>query len=195
MFTESPNLRELRQGDIIKGIYCLKLIRCRDLNILGKVKEETKPIEDNHDLTPFKKDNYFQGHIHLERDYSIVISQCCDLELVQGGAMKGLAIVISPLMDISKNYMTDPKLGEEFRSNDLEHSKSNFYIPQTPPLKQDYQVDFSRLISLHKTDHSFVRAGKVLQMDDATRVRFKIKLSQFFGRPTQEEIDSRIYPV
>ncbi|MGI9106561.1 MAG: hypothetical protein ACR2G4_09965 [Pyrinomonadaceae bacterium] len=197
MFNTTPNLEELRQGDIVQGLY-YPLMKCSDLRIIGTITNPYEPHRENLTLTSVPGGNkygrnLFLANIEVFGGYSVIISQCCDLEL-HNGRLDNPAFVAAPLIDIPALIQRDKEKLLRFQENQLESFVNLFHIQQQAPLLQAYAVDFSRLVSIVNSDYQFALAGKILQMTGRNRVRFKIKLGRHFGRPTQEEISNGLYP-
>ena len=195
MFTERPNQEELRQGDIIEGVY-YPTLNCENLRLIGEPNHQTLS-DERPDLIAetIKKQGVtlFTAQVQVFRGFGIIISQCCDLAL-RSGKLEVPAFVISPLVEISYNLQNNSEKLSKFQENSLHSFVNLFYIPQQEPLPKSYMVDFNRMVSLPRTEFNFVLSKKVLQMTDEDRVKFKIKLSHQFGRATQEEIAAGLFP-
>jgi hypothetical protein len=197
MFAEAPDTTELWQGDIIQGLF-FPIIDVEQFKIIGRPSEDSHSQDSALTLSPVvsrvkDKIDHFNAQIEVVRGYSIVLSQCCDLAL-HNGKPKAPYFVVSPLLDILYPITNDPEKFALFKENTLDNFLSQFFIPQQSPLSQDYAVDFGRLVSIPKSGYSFALKNKVLQMDDKSRVRLKLKLAHHFGRPTQDEMEAGIYP-
>ncbi|HEY9708247.1 MAG TPA: hypothetical protein V6D48_08590, partial [Oculatellaceae cyanobacterium] len=188
MFTQVLNKAELRQGDIIEGLY-YPLINCGTLRILGEATNQ--PLSQNEDLSltaiSEKKEGvtFLTAQVKVLRSFVVVLSQCCDLAL-RNDKLEAPAFVIAPLFEVPYQIKTKSERLSKLQENSLENFVNLFYIPQNEPLPQDYVVDFGRLTSLPRAEFNFTLSKKVLQMTDEARVLFKLKLASHFGRPTQE---------
>jgi hypothetical protein len=196
MFMPELNRNELRQGDIIYGLYYPSM-KCETLGLVGRVASPSTPVTESLSLSAVTEKSYgiewMSAQVQVFRGFSIILSQCCDLER-RNGKLNYPAFVISPLQDIPYPIRTYPERLVDFQENSLGKYINNFYILQSPPLPQAYQVDFSMVVSVPRSEFDFALTGKVLQMTDEARVRFKLKLGQHFSRPTQDEIDTGLYP-
>jgi len=64
-----------------------------------------------------------------------------------------------------------------------------FYLEAHELLQQqDWRVHFNQIVCLPADDVPFLLGKKVLQLDDRTRAKFKIKLGTKFMRLTEEEL-------
>ena len=105
-----------------------------------------------------------------------------------------MALVVSPLQDLYFPIRKNPEYLAKLQQNSRESYMNLFYIPQTPPLPQEYLVDFSMVVSIPRSEFNFALTKKLLQMNNVSRIQFKLKLGGHFGRPTQEELDTNLYP-
>jgi len=196
MFTEEPNEKQLRQGDVIAGLY-YPLMNCKDLNIIGTAKGEEPFQSSNFQLTAVseEKNGFTQltAQVKVLRVFAVVISQCCDLEM-RSSKLTIPAFAVTPLTPVPYQINSSPEKLATLQENSLESFINLFYVLRHDPLKADHVVDFNRIISLPKAEYEFALSQKVLQMTDKARVQFKMKLSSHFGRPTQEEISANLYP-
>jgi hypothetical protein len=89
---------------------------------------------------------HFDAHVKVINRYSIILSQCCDLEL-QNGKLQAHSFVISPLSSIPHTVKTSPEKLQLFQANTYNDFVNYFYIPQQPPLPDAFAIDFGRLVS------------------------------------------------
>ena len=69
-----------------------------------------------------------------------------------------------------------------------------FYIPAHPNLDgREWVVDYNQLFPIPSTEFPAILAKKILQMEDAWRAKFKIKLAASLGRLTEEEIKANLH--
>ena len=94
-------------------------------------------------------------------------------------------------------------VGIERDANNLESLKANrnpldpvggpghinrFYIEPHELLEgREWIVDYNQVLSMPSQDFPKILKRKILQMDDDSRIRFKIKLAASFGRLSSEE--------
>ncbi len=192
MFVEVPNRQDLRQGDIVQGFYFPHLT-CSQIQILGSPPSAPTAPNGPLNLTAKAQKQFLNASIQVQRSYCIVLSQCCDL-IHENGKLKLPAFVLSPLMDVPYQIRNDNVKLTALKKNEPGKYVNLFYIPQVSPLPQDYVVDFVNAFSVLRADLKFALDGKVLQMKDEARVSFKVKLGLHFARPTQEELDQKLFP-
>jgi hypothetical protein len=197
MFIANPNLDTLRQGDIVSGLF-YPIMKCNGLQVFGTINDKDDVDFERMRFTPTRVGRkYGMDLLHATLDvfrcYSIILSQCCDLEL-HNGALAGPAFVIAPLISEPTLIHNNPQELERFRLNEYESFVNLFSITQHPPLLKPFAVDFGRIVSVVNKDYQLALSGKILQMNDESRVRLKIKLGRHFARPTEEEIENHIYP-
>ena len=105
------------------------------------------------------------------------------------------AFVIAPLFALPNDVLNDSRKLANFRENGR-HYLNSFYLETLSPLSDNHAwVDFNRMVSIPISNYKRALNGKVLQMTDSMRVRFKTKLGLHLGRPTEEEKAAGLYPV
>jgi len=193
MFISTPDTTALRQGDIINNVLFPHL-RISDLTLLGK-QIASEPISlDGFKLSgSIDNKKYVSGMIKLQVTSAIIISQCCDVQL-NNGKLEVPNFVLAPL-DLVKSYPSFKVTAdlEILKKNELGRFTNLFYLDPTPPISEQSVVNFNRTFCLQKEDYEIVLSRKVLQMTDESRVKFKLKLAHHFGRPTDDEIERKLY--
>lgn len=199
MFIETPDRSQLRQGDIIKGLFYPQ-INCEKLQLTGQpfvdlTDTTTESKQGNLLAVAEKKHGFtmFTAQVKVFCGFFVILSQCCDIARRQG-KLEIPAFAVSPLLEIPYSVRNSSEKLNELQSNRLESFINFFYVFEKQPLLQDYVVDFNQIVSLPRSEFDFALSRKVLQMTDKSRISFKLKLSSHFGRPTQEELDSKLYP-
>ncbi|BCA55331.1 hypothetical protein W02_24710 [Nitrospira sp. KM1] len=194
MFTASPDQNALRQGDIISGLY-VPFIKNRDLELIGKLTGEDSSSTETLRLTPtLVNTKYFQGIVKFLPSLTIVVSQCCDVE-GRNGKLEAPSFVIAPIepfriLRIAKDASETAK----FQQNNLTDYSNFFYIEPTDLISEPSFVNLNRVFSIHQDDYPIALKNKRLQMTDECRISFKLKVANHFGRPTEEELSSQLYP-
>lgn len=127
--------------------------------------------------------------------FAAVISQCCDIAPRRGGKIEGQhTIALARLVPLPDRVRNDPELLTNLRTNSNPAGSAAaflglFHVPAYAALNnEEWVVDYSQVFCVPAPDLSVVVKRKLLQMTDEARVRFKIKLSYFYGRLTDEEI-------
>ena len=126
--------------------------------------------------------------------FCAVVSHCCDLVLY-GGKIQGHAVLLARLHPIPADIRTNEEFFDSLKANKDPRNRENtgymdfFYLePHEKLMNQDWRVHFNQIVCLPTTDIPKLLGSKVLQLDDLTRVKFKIKLGTKFMRPTDEEL-------
>jgi hypothetical protein len=126
--------------------------------------------------------------------FAAVISQCCDIEPRRGGKIEGQhTIALARLVPIPNKVRNDAELVQSLRANANPSSSEAaflglFHIPAHAALNnEEWAIGYSQVFCVPAPDLSVVVKRKLLQMTDESRVKFKIKLSYFYGRLTDEE--------
>ena len=194
MFTPTPDLNALRQGDIISGLYC-PLIKNSDLDLIGKITGDPPPSPEHIPLKAFiENKKYVKGMIKLLPTLTIVVSQCCDVE-ARDGVLDAPAFVLAPVEPLRSLKIAQNAIEvEQLKKNAVGLYTNFFYLDQVSPISEPSFINFNKVFSIHKDDYRSALQNKVLQMTDECRVLFKIKLAHHFGRPTEEEKQNKLYP-
>ncbi len=186
MFIAAPDKSELRQGDIIAAVWFPR-IRFEDIRLLAPVDSANlDQIVAVPHLVEDRGIEWTIAQIQMARRYVMVLSQCCDLEMLKGRP-RGLAAVVSPLVPVPDMYRKKPEYLAALRENRVESYVNHFYVEQAPPLPSDFIVDFGRVVSIGLDQVRDLLNQKVLQLTDASRIALKSKLAFNFGRLTDEE--------
>lgn len=197
MFVTNPDLQSLRQGDIVRGLL-YPYMDCESLQVMATLNNETEDETFGPGNRLFKKYGkpFHDAVIPALSDYCIVLSHCCDLQVQEGQVRPAApAFVIAPLFPIPNDVLNDSRKLANFRQNS-HHYQNSFYLETVMPLCNNHAwVDFNRMVSIPISNYKRALNGKVLQMTDAIRVRFKTKLGLHFARPTNEERVAGLYPV
>ncbi len=198
MFIEDADMTCLRQGDVLKGIP-FPLIRPQDLCVLGSVIDEGRSHSQAPTLVAathkHRDDPYWlKAQMQVRLSFCAVLSQCCDLEL-KHGRFQMPAFAVARLVRIPKSILdSSEKLASLSANKDPRDPKDPgyinfFYMPLRASLEnQEWIVDYNQTLCIPGSEFSAVLKKKILQMDDRSRMKFKIKLAASFGRPTDEEI-------
>jgi hypothetical protein len=194
MFIDDADLTCLRQGDILANIPFPQLVTEKTA-FLGAAS-----IDSVGDLT-------FSPHSDIVRElpmytcqvqaricFAAVVSQCCDLEPRQGNRIAQPTIALARLAPIPKNLLSDARRLADLRSNSDPRVEGAgflnlFHVPEHDRLNgHEWMIDFGQLFSIPSSEFPAILQRKVLQMDDDSRIRFKIRLSSSFARFTDEEL-------
>lgn len=194
MFIPSPNLAELRQGDVLKGLYYPEP-NASDLLLEGKANE---PLHQTLTATAeyvvdTKSLKWMSGRIrYLLRGYVMVISQCCDLEVKQSGLPKTTSIVLAPILDIPPSISNDPDKLAKLKANSIVEFINFYFLSNYPPtLAIDHLVNLNRLFSMSREGFPFLLSRKALEMTVDARFQLKSKLQYNFSRPAGD--DNHLY--
>src|SRR5216683_2968539 len=132
MFIAAPDKSELRQGDIIAAVWFPR-IRFEDIRLLAPVDSANlDQIVAVPHLVEDRGIDWTIAQIQMARRYVMVLSQCCDLEMLKGRP-RGLAAVVSPLVPVPDMYRKKPEYLAALRENRVESYVNHFYVEQAPP--------------------------------------------------------------
>ena len=197
MFTDGADTSCLRQGDILKGIP-FPLIKLDQVVILGKPASAAggsfSPITEETSLG-----NWHTAHVPIHFSYCAIVTQCCDLALNPQGKMFKPSFTISRLIVIPDRVRKDAAKLASLKANKNPSKEEgpgyiqHFYIePHALLGGTDWVVDYNQTMTIRSADYQTVLANKILQLDDRTRVKFKLKLGICMARLTDEEVEANL---
>ena len=126
MYCDLSNKGELRQGDIVRGLYYPNMA-CDTLGVAGVPLADADPYTEHLALSASlaKSLNKFwlSAQVQVHRCYAMILSPCCDLEPRSKGKLDVPAIVATPLVDVPYRIRTSPeKLASDMRMPALQAS-------------------------------------------------------------------------
>jgi len=195
MFIENADMTCLRQGDILNHLP-FPLLRSGKVSFVGKI--DPPMLAPDSVFVPQSEES--RGRLYSIQTparivFAAVISQCCDIAPRRGGKIEGQhTIALARLVPVPDKARTDPGSLASLRenSNPLIPGASYlglFHVPAHPSLNnQEWVVDYSQPFCIPAPELPGALRRKVLQMTDESRIRFKLKLSAFYGRLTDEEV-------
>ncbi len=200
MFINETNIdREcLRQGDILERIP-FPLLALENLTVLGRINSAPSefPYPDiSTALTKHREDpNFFTAQTLMRFSFGAVFSHCCELE-PRKGKMLGSTFTVARLIPIKNSILEDREKLRSLRDNPDPRTRNPgyidyFHIAQNQRTdNKEWMVDFAQIVSIPKSEFPEILKRKILQLDDRTRVKFKIKAAVYLGRITDEEAQS-----
>lgn len=187
----------LRQGDVLRSIP-FPLLQDRELYVLGEIQDSQQAlpypaivtIRHNHRGDP----HYFAGQLKFRLSFCAVISNCCEIE-PRNNKLLPAAFSVARLIPIKKSILDDPEKLASLRSNKDPRDPAKpgfldyFHVTQHELLEgREWMVDFSQIASIPNSAYPDILTRKVLQMEDASRVKFKLKLAAYLARLSDEEV-------
>lgn len=188
--------KSLRQGDILAGIP-FPLLEQKSMAVMGSLHTEydyavQPPIYPKTHVHRFDKE-WVTVQVPVRFCLCSVLSNCCDLE-PREGQIQARMICLARLRPISNDIKKDPVRLASLKGNKDPRDQEDhgyidyFYLPEHALLQnQDWNVEYAQMVSIPASDINLLLAKKVLQIDDRTRVKFKIKLAFTLGRTNGEE--------
>jgi hypothetical protein len=164
---------------------------CRSAELLGNAG--LAGFQEAPSLTPltrpYRNEQPFVATVPVLQRHVMVLSQCCEIAAHNGKIKRHYFVVapLSPVLDVQRRADDFPLLEQ----NDPGAWLHYYFVAASPPLEQDFVVDFGRLMSLPKDEYSFVLSRKILQLTDSARLVLKTKLGQYYGRLTAEELSEQ----
>ncbi|MFY9725803.1 MAG: hypothetical protein WB579_18035 [Bryobacteraceae bacterium] len=196
MFITDADMTCLRQGDIL-GNMPFPVMRSGKLSFVGKIEPPTPGSEPAFVPLPSEdaRGRLFSIQTPARIIFAAVISQCCDIAPRRGGKIEGQhTIALARLVPLPDKARGDPELLASLRANSNPTGPEAaflglFHVPAHAALNNaEWAIDYSQVLCVPAPDLSVVVRRKLLQMTDEARIKFKIKLSYFYGRLTDEEI-------
>lgn len=190
MFLPSADATCLRQGDILRDVpipllSIQRLVLLGVENVSGQQPGLTAATSDYSDGAPC-----LTGQVPIRKQYCAVVTQCCDLEAPKGKPRSPF-IAVARLRRIHDNLSAEQLELLRSNPNPLPGNAGflgYFYLGQHDLLGGDeFLVDYSQLFSFPGRELGALLSRKVLQMEDRTRVMFKIKLATVLMRLTDDE--------
>ena len=184
----------LRQGDIL-GNLPFPVLRSGKLSFVGKID----PPSLGTDSTFVPQAEESRGRLYSIQTparivFAAVISQCCDIAPRRGGKIEGQhTIALARLVSIPDRARNDPESLASLRDNTNPYGSTPsylglFHVPaHASLLGEEWAIDYSQPFCIPAAELPAALKRKLLQMTDESRIRFKIKLSFFYGRLTDEE--------
>lgn len=187
----------LRQGDILEGVP-FPLVDHTKIQVLGS-------IAPDQDFTSIPA---LEPKLHQHRDdrewttavaplrfgFCAVLSNCCDLQ-PRNGKVQTHAVVLARLRPVPSDIKRNDEAFGSLRANKDPRDRTDagyleyFYFEAHERLsQQDWRVQFNQVVCLPTTDIALLLRKKILQLDDRTRMKFKIKLGFTYMRPSEEEL-------
>ncbi|MGA7886521.1 MAG: hypothetical protein WCA44_12325 [Acidobacteriaceae bacterium] len=181
------DVASLRQGDILEGVP-FPLIDPADLHMLGAAQfdreftevPELRAVKHVHRKDP----EWVKALLPIRFGFCIVLSNCCDLEPHDGGNISAPVFTMARLHPIPLDIVNSAELYESLKANKDPRDPADpgyidyFYLePHAKLQNREWRVHFNQVVTLPtKAIGTILMQKKILQLDDRTRVKFKIKL-------------------
>ena len=194
MFVEVADATCLRQGDILEGIPFPRL-SLNEIQFLAAAEGVQSAVPTVIAKTHTHRDDqsWLTAQIPVRLSFFAVLSQCCDLESRNGQILMP-TFSLGRLVPIPKGIASDAQRLASARANKdprvtVDPGYVNyFHIPNNARLDgKEWLVDYNQTIAIPGREFPSILSRKILQMDERTRVKFKIKLAACLARLTNEE--------
>lgn len=189
----------LRQGDVLAGIP-FPLLEYGKTHVLGEIAQDydyaALPIISSKTHDHRGETGWVLIQVPARFCFCAILSNCCDLE-PRGGNIRAHAVTLARLRTISSDIRNAPERFNSLSANKDPRDPEDpgyidyFYLgPHALLQGQDWSVDFSQIVTLPTTDIALLLRKKIIQLDDRTRMKFKIKLAFTLGRVNDDEINA-----
>jgi len=185
--------RELRQGDVIAGVYFPRYSFQNNLALLHKLDDAGQAQFDERAV------------MRAEYSPAVVISQCCEfnpgkrnlfslarLTSVRSIVVSGFSAWGVNLARLVPAAWTRLAVETLRRANQIDEERPeneavNVYLYDADGqfLTEPHVVDFTQVFSIKMQDSGRILASKVLQLDNEHRQEFQLKLGYFYTRPAE----------
>ena len=192
----------LRQGDILAGIPFVLLEHAKTF-VIARVLANYPFVELPHlqcQMQTHRQDaEWVLVQALAKYGFCSVISHCCDLEPRAGGRVATTAINLARLRLVPPDIRNNAARLASLTSNADPRNPAGpgyidrFYLEAHTDLNNtDWIVHYNQIVTIPVTEQDvpILLAKKVLQLDDRTRAKFKIKLATSLGRLTEDEVNA-----
>jgi hypothetical protein len=195
MFVQKADPTTLRQGDIIRDVV-FPLARIGSSTVfLGTHKEGAAESPTLAGITEqIGRSHYLVGQIHTVPSLCSVLSQCCDVDSNQDPPPPSFVLCrVLPVPEGLRRskYFETAKANVDPYGTDRPHYRL-FYLGSLAGLPDEYLADYGLCMTVAWRDYNHILKRKMLEMDDITRSKFRVKAGAYFGRPTPEELQAGI---
>jgi hypothetical protein len=186
----------LRQGDILEGVP-FPLIDHKTLQVLGAINldKDFNVIPEITAKTHKQRQDseWLTAVVPVRFGFCIVLSNCCDLEPHEGN-IAAPVFSLARLHPVPENVRNNSDLFNSLKANkdprDPEPGYIDFFYLEPHALLQDrdWRVHYNQVTTLPTaTIATLLLRKKILQLDDRTRMKFKIKLGFTLMRVNDDE--------
>jgi hypothetical protein len=189
----------LRQGDILAGIPfpLMDSTRMRLLGTVAPVYNYAALPQISVTTHEYRADpDWVTIQVPVRFCSCAVLSNCCDLEARNGGRPQAVGVNLARLRPISGDIRNDAARFQSLRANKDPRTDDpgyiDYYYLEAHELlgNQDWRVHYSQVVTIPITEINLLLQKKIIQLDDRTRMKFKIKLAFTLGRSNEEEIQA-----
>jgi hypothetical protein len=186
----------LRQGDILEGVPFPQL-DLQTLELFGNINPDTD-YNSRPSINAVTKElrndaEWLNAALPIRFGFSIVLSNCCDL-VARNGRIPAPVFTLARLHQIPGTFRSNADSFNSLRANKdpRDHNDPGyidyFYLEPHERLNGvDWRVHFNQVSTLPTAPLPLLLRKKILQLDDRTRVKFKIKLGHTYFRFNAEE--------
>jgi hypothetical protein len=187
----------LRQGDILEGVP-FPLMDLEKIQVVGAMvtDEDFNSVPNIRARTHQHRDDreWLTALIPVRFGFCIVLSNCCDLE-PREGRIQSPVFNLARLRPIPEEIRNAPNLFDSLRANKDPRDPGDpgyidfFYLePHAVLQDRDWRVHYNQVTTLPTTSFPNLLRKKILQLDDRTRMKFKIKLGFTLMRANDDEL-------
>ena len=190
----------LRQGDILEGVP-FPLLDVRTLQLIGTIRPDqdynSVPIIEVKTHEQRQDREWVTAVAPVRFGFCIVLSNCCDLE-TRENRIAAPVFTLARIHPIPQGLRSNGDNFESLRANKDPRDPENpgyidyFYLAPHPLLNgTDWRVHFNQVTTLPTAAiPTVLMRKKILQLDDRTRAKFKIKLGFTYARMNDEELNA-----
>lgn len=170
---------------------------CKCSNFSGKITPDTN-YNSQPSINAVKQElrndsEWLTAVVPIRFGFSIVLSNCCDLAL-RNERIPAPVFTLARLHQIPDGFRNNADSFNSLRANKDPRDDSDpgyidyFYLEPHELLNAaDWRVHFNQVSTLPTAALTLLLRKKVLQLDDRTRMKFKIKLGYTYFRSNAEE--------
>jgi hypothetical protein len=120
-----------------------------------------------------------------------VLSQCCDVDPQQKPAPH--SFFLCELIPVPEGIRQRPERHQLLTANLDPYGGQRaffqlFWLGTVPGLTGEFVADFAQVMTVSWPDYKHTVAGKIAELDDLHRAKFRVKAGAHFGRVTAEDL-------
>jgi hypothetical protein len=190
MFSQTVDLTQLKQGDVIRAAVfpIARIDGTRFLSRLVGTAEGKVTVEAVSDGTPERPFHPIQ--VQGTCVPCAILSQCCDVSPHQKPPPH--SFVVCKLVPVPKTIRKHQGSYETLIANLDPYGGrkayiQNFWFGDVPGLKGEFMADFAQVTTVSWLDYQQTLAGKTAELDELHRAMFRVKAGAHFGRVAEED--------
>lgn len=204
MYMTTPDKNALRQGDIIRDVYFPRY-SLSELRLLHRINDDGEThfadgaivkaekrfaivLSQCCEFNEGKRNGFSLGALQAVSEYYGQRRRLATIAKNFLQSRRSLAVTVAELVPWPKSTSGKMSLDDLRRANQIDSSSENKAVnvfllePDGVHLQEPYIANFSQVVSVSMKSIAHVTRSKVLEMNQADRRRFQLKLGYFYAR-------------